>query len=200
MINEEKINFLNKYTLSKKLSVKILNMDEINDIDEQLIPNEWKNIFKELEKSNKIKKILELWEKHVSVELSNTISFLKEFLIDVEIMNIGNRYSILYSVKNSRGKVLYYEGRNPKDNFNNEQLKKHWDKIPSQVREFYENVHNGFYYYPSKSMGLSSLGNVFCLEEYEWGILDDIGEKNLKIDLTSSYGFFSNGMGTYVVI
>jgi hypothetical protein len=200
MSNEEKIKFLNKYTLSKKLSVKILSKDEINNIEEGIIPNEWKEVFKEVEKSNKIKKMLELWEKHVNKEMSNTISFLNEFLIDVEIMNIGNRYSILYSVKNSRGKVLYYEGRNSKDTYKNEQLEKNWHRLPLKIREFYENVHSGFYYYPSRSMGLSSLENVIYLNEYEWGILEDIGEQDLKIDLTSSYGFFSNGMGTYVVI
>ena len=200
MINKEKIDFLNKYTLSKKLSVKILNMDEINNIEEGIIPNEWKEIFKEVEKSNKIKKVLELWKKHVNIEMSNTISFLNDFLIDVEIMNIGDKYSILYSVKNSRGKVLYYEGRSPKENFKNEQLEKDWNKIPYKIREFYENVHNGFYYYPSRSMGLDALENATYLDEYEWGIIDDIGEDNLKIDLASSYGFFSNGMGTYVVI
>nr|WP_252250059.1 hypothetical protein [Clostridium sp. ZBS13] len=49
-------------------------------------------------------------------------------------------------------------------------------------------------------MGLSSLENVVYLDDYEWGIIDDIESQNLKIDLGSSYGFFSNGMGTYVVI
>jgi hypothetical protein len=200
MINQEKIDFLNKYTLSRKLTVRILNVDEINDIEEGIIPNAWKSAFKEVERENKIRKVLALWKTYVSKELSNTISFLNEFLIDVEIMNIGSRYSILYSVKNSKGKILYYEGRNPKDTSNNKQLEKDWSNIPTKIREFYKNIHNGFYYYPSKSMGLSSFENVVFLDEYEWGIIDDIGEDNLKIDLASSYGFFSNGIGTYVVI
>lgn len=56
MINQEKIDFLNRYTLNKNLSVKILNMDEINNIEEDIIPSEWKEVFKEVEKPNKIKK------------------------------------------------------------------------------------------------------------------------------------------------
>ncbi|MBN1076084.1 SMI1/KNR4 family protein [Clostridium botulinum] len=159
MINEEKINFLNKYTLNKKLSIKILNVDEINNLEEGVIPCEWKEAFNEVEKSKKIKKILEIWEKNVKDEMSNVISFFKEFLLDVEFMNVGNKYSILYSIKNSNGKILYYEGGNPKHNLKNEHLKKSWNKIPEKLRAFYENVHNGFYYYPSKSMGLSSLSN-----------------------------------------
>ncbi|KFX57256.1 SMI1/KNR4 family protein [Clostridium botulinum] len=200
MINEEKINFLNKYTLNKKLSIKILNVDEINNLEEGVIPLEWKEAFNEVEKSKKIKKILEIWEKNVKDEMSNVISFFKEFLLDVEFMNVGNKYSILYSIKNSNGKILYYEGGNPKHNLKNEHLKKSWNKIPKKLRAFYENVHDGFYYYPSRSMGLSSLENVVYLDDYEWGIIDDIESQNLKIDLGSSYGFFSNGMGTYVVI
>ncbi|WP_252235318.1 SMI1/KNR4 family protein [Clostridium sp. CH2] len=200
MINEEKINFLNKYTLNKKLSIKILNVYEINNLEEGVIPCEWKEAFNEVEKSKKIKKILEIWEKNVKDEMSNVISFFKEFLLDVEFMNVGNKYSILYSIKNSNGKILYYEGGNPKYNLKNEHLKKNWNKIPEKLRAFYENVHDGFYYYPSRSMGLSSLENVVYLDDYEWGIIDDIESQNLKIDLGSSYGFFSNGMGTYVVI
>lgn len=132
--------------------------------------------------------------------MSNTISYLNEYLIDIEIMNIGDKYSILYSAKNQRGKTLYHEGGNPKDISNNEKLKNKWNDSPYKLREFYEKLHNGFYYYPSKSMGLSDYENVIHLDEYEWGIIDDIGEENLKIDLTSSYGFFSNGMGDYVAI
>ncbi len=48
--------------------------------------------------------------------------------------------------------------------------------------------------------GLESLEDVTYLDDYEWEIVDEIGEHNLRIDLTSSYGFFSNGMGTYVVV
>lgn len=200
MASKEKMDFLNKYTLSKEFTVKLLNLDEINALNEEIIPNEWKDALRESKQEHKIKNVLSIWEKHVASEMSNTISFLSEFLIDVELMNIGGRYSMLYSLKNSKGKILYYEGRNPKDIFNNKQLKKVWGKFPEKIREFYENVHSGFYYYPSKSMGLSSLENVVCLDKYEWGIIEEIGIDNLKIDLTSSYEFFSNGMGTYVVI
>lgn len=200
MISQEKMNFLNKYTLNEKLTVKILSIGDIDDIEEGVIPDEWKSVFREVEKTNRIKKMLQIWKEHVSREMSNTISFLNEFLIDVEIMNIGNRYSILYSIKNSRGKVLYYEGRNPKDGSKNKEIERNWERIPVKIREFYENVHDGFYYYPSRSMGLSSLENVIYLNDYEWGIIDDIGEQNVEVDLEYSYGFFSNGMGMYVVI
>jgi len=49
-------------------------------------------------------------------------------------------------------------------------------------------------------MGLSSLQNVLYLDEYEWSVLEDMEEHNINIDLTSSYRFFTNGMGAYVVI
>lgn len=200
MMLQDKLNFLNKYTLSEELSVSLIESNDIDYIQKDLIPDEWREIFKEKNKSSKISRVLNIWKRYVSNEMSNTIAFLKECLIDVELMAIGDRYSILYSVKNARGKILYYEGRNPKEYFNNEQLEEDWSKIPDKIRSFYENVHSGFYYYPSKSMGLESLENITYLDDYEWDIVDEIGEHNLKIDFASSYGFFSNGMGTYVVV
>lgn len=49
-------------------------------------------------------------------------------------------------------------------------------------------------------MGLEFLENIMYLDDYEWGIVDEIGEYNLKIDFVFLYGFFSNGMGIYVVV
>lgn len=64
-----------------------------------------------------------------------------------------------------------------------------------------ENVHNRFYYYASVFMGLVDLENVTFLgdNDLEWGIIDEI-EEPLQIDLHTLFGFFSNGMGTYVAI
>ena len=62
-------------------------------------------------------------------------------------------------LKQIMGKFYIMRG-NPKDEFNNEELEKSWDKIPSTIRNFYRTVHNGFYFYASQSMGLVPLENV----------------------------------------
>ena len=45
-------------------------------------------------------------------------------------------------------------------------------------------------------MGLERTGYItyFGDDEWEWGILEDL-EKDLQIDMKSTYGFFSNGAG-----
>ena len=48
-------------------------------------------------------------------------------------------------------------------------------------------------------IGIMPLENVECLDEYEWGIIEDM-KLDLRIDLSTSYSFFSNGSGGYVVI
>ncbi|MDZ5609891.1 hypothetical protein U2I54_23255 [Bacillus pseudomycoides] len=37
----------------------------------------------------------------------------------------------------------------------------------------------------------------FC--EYDWGVIEELDE-SIKIDVNSTLGFFSNGMGAYVAI
>jgi hypothetical protein len=83
----------------------------------------------------------------------------------------------------------------------NNKLYESWSKIPPEIRTFYENVHNGFHYYASGAMGLVALENVAFLgdDDFDWGILDDL-EEPLQINLDTSFGFFSNGMGTYVAV
>ena len=50
-------------------------------------------------------------------------------------------------------------------------------------------------------MGLVPLESVTYLgdEDIEWSIIDDL-EEPIKINLDSSFGFFTNGMGSYVAI
>ena len=131
------------------------------------------------------------------MELRNTISYLSRHLEEVELMNTNGRYSILYTIKTDNEEILYYEGKS-QDEFNNEELEKSWDKIPSTIRNFYRTVHNGFYFYASQSMGLVPLENV-TFDDDEWGIIEEL-EEPLQIDLQTTFGFFKSGMGGYVAV
>ncbi|MBD8034692.1 MULTISPECIES: SMI1/KNR4 family protein [Solibacillus] len=193
----EKINYLKKYNEN----VRILTVDEISRLNNNEIPIEWKELFYNADIKWNINLLLSLWEKNVGSELGKTISYLYQNLINIEIMEEGGVYSILYTIKNSKGDILYYEGRNPHKGQKNIELEGAWDKVPASIRSFYENIHDGFYYYASESMGLVPLESVTYLgdEDLEWSIIDDL-EEPIKINLDSSFGFFSNGMGSYVAI
>ncbi len=144
---------------------------------------------------------METWKKYVMDELYLTIGYLEENLLDIDLFKINDTYYLLYSVKKVSGEVQYYAGGNPLDSVPESNLQNVWNKIPQSIRCFYENVHNGFYGYVGKAMGLERTGYItyFGDDEWEWGILEDL-EEDLQIDMKSTYGFFSNGAGGYVAV
>lgn len=141
--------------------------------------------------------VLGEWQKYLARELSNTILYLQTYLTDIELMRIGEEYSILYTLLSYKTqKTAFYEGKNPLSESN---FGKKFDctveNIDKTIVNFYTKVHNGFYYYPSKTMGLDSAENIDSMADFEWEY-----EDQLEMDLTSCYNFFSNGMGTYIVL
>lgn len=196
---ESKLEFLKEYTLSENQDVKIIPFDQVREIGSGIIPNSWFDIFKNNETDRRIESLLEVWKTCLPAALSNTISYLTENLYEVDLIYSNDRYSILYSVKSHSGEIQYYEGRNPCESFNNIELENKWNKTPQSVRKFYENLHNGFYFYASRAMGLVPLENVTFFGDDEWGIIESLNEP-IKINLQTTFGFFKNGMGGYVAI
>lgn len=193
---EQKLDFLRQYFSD---NVELIPSNEIPNINNEILPSLWVELFSEKDVGERIRFTLSIWKKYVGEELRNTISYLSEHLEEVELMMVDGRYSILYTIKTDSGKTIFYEGRNPNDLFNNEVLKDSWNEIPSSIRSFYENVHNGFYYYASRSMGLVPLENVTYFDDDEWGIIEEL-EEPIQINLETTFGFFKSGMGGYVAI
>lgn len=186
-----KIDYLRSYDEE----IEILEYCEITKIDKNVVPEIWIRIFKEKNKVDRKKLLLNHWKEYVQSELKNTIAYLEYYLEEIDLIKSGEEYSIIYTIKNENGEVLYYEGKNPKGSIDIENLIEGHGKL----KDFYSNIHNGFYYYASESMGLLSIESIMFLgdDEFDW----DMSEETLsKISLNESYAFFSNGMGTYLVI
>lgn len=195
---ECKLEFLKEYNED----VEIISFEDVKKIDPTLIPKEWHELFGEKHSKKRIDFILNNWRKYVDAELRNTISYLSEYLVNVELIKKNDKYSILYTLSSSQeepGEEEYYEGGNPLDMCNDGVLKESWDKIPGSVRTFYEKVHNGFYYYASQAMGLVDLDSVTFFDDEEWGIIEELREP-LQINLKTTFVFFKSGMGGYVAI
>ena len=94
---------------------------------------------------------------------------------------------------------IYYEGRLPNKSLYNLKMQHVWSSIPKSITKFYGELHNGFYYFPSRAMGLVLIERIAYFKEYECGILDDLNE-SLGINIDIYYGFFENGMGGYVAV
>ncbi|MBC1891427.1 SMI1/KNR4 family protein [Listeria booriae] len=188
---EDKIKFLSKYR-------KNISLVDAKTLQENDIPVEWLEILNK-DESERREKTVEYWRSISSNELRNTISYLSDNLLDVELVSYNDVYSVLYTVKVGEGEVDYFEGRIPTQNILNKELQKFWSEIPQSIKDFYEKLHNGFYYFPSRAMGLVPLENVTFFGDDEWGIIEDL-EAPLGIELDSTFGFFSTGMGGYVAL
>ncbi|MBX9988110.1 MULTISPECIES: SMI1/KNR4 family protein [Priestia] len=191
----EKLSFIKQY----RKSIEFVSNEDLLSIEKENIPEKWMEVFIETDKTERKDKLIALWNCVCEKELSHTISYLKENLVDVELIIDNGQYAILYSVKSENEEILYYEGGIPNKSIYDLEMQQAWSNVPQSIVKFYEKLHNGFYYMPSRAMGLVPLERVTYFKEDEWGILDDL-EHPLEINLDTTYGFFANGMGGYVAV
>ncbi|MDF2523923.1 MAG: hypothetical protein K0R31_1564 [Clostridiales bacterium] len=137
---EQKLDYLKKYMMKKNGSVRLIPNDELYNI--QSLPDSWYKVFREKNIQKRIQALLQILKKHMGVELRNTISYLEDYLENVEMMKVNNRYSILYTIKNRKNQIVYYEGRCPQTDVENDELRRNWESMPESIRTFYENVYN----------------------------------------------------------
>ncbi|WP_230932752.1 SMI1/KNR4 family protein [Priestia sp. TSO9] len=191
----DKLSFLQQY----RKSIEFVSNEDLLNIKKENIPKEWLEVFIETDKTERKDKLIALWNRVCEKELSHTISYLKENLVDVELIIDNGQYAILYSVKSENDEILYYEGGIPNKSIYDLDMEQAWSSVPQSIVKFYGKLHNGFYYMPSRAMSLVPLERVTYFKEDEWGILDDL-EHPLEINLDTTYGFFENGMGGYVAV
>ena len=191
----DKLSFLKQY----RKSIDFVSNKDFLNIEKENMPEKWIEIFKETDKTRKKDKLIALWNNVCEKELSNTISYLKENLLEIELIVDNGQYAVLYSVMSENDEILYYEGGIPTNSINTSEMQQNWSNVPVSIKGFYEKLHNGFYYLPSRAMGLVPVDRITHFEDYEWGILEELDEP-LGINMASTYGFFENGMGGYVAI
>nr|WP_304219938.1 SMI1/KNR4 family protein [Fredinandcohnia onubensis] len=191
----DKVSFLKQY----RKNIEFVSNEDIYNIGKEDIPENWLEILIETDKSKKKEKLIALWNSVCEKELSNTISYLKEYLIELDLIIDNGQYAVLYSVLSENDEILYYEGGLPNNTVYISEMQQDWLNVPNTIKNFYEKLHNGFYYLPSRAMGLVPITNITHFEDHEWGILEDLDEP-LGINMATTYGFFENGMGGYVAI
>ena len=190
----KKLEYLNKYRGNKLTLIETADLSQYKEY----IPQKWIDALSADDFSVQKKNAIQVWENSVSSELRNTISYLKDYLISLDVAFDGKEYTLIYGIAHEKG-VGFYEGRFTQNLDMNESLSNQWNNVPSSIKRFYEEVHNGFYYFASRSMGLDPQEDVTCLGVEDWGILETLQEKP-PICLDTSFGFFSSGAGGYVVI
>lgn len=194
---QSKLEFLRQYAMGQGE----LQLVEVPPGPEVAMPQPWRQL-PELGPADRVAVAVALLRASLGTELRNTISYISEFARDVELMRLGDNYLLLYTVLNRSGETLYYSGGNPyqrqyppTDPAPEERgILPQWDRVPAPLRTFYEQTHDGFYYFPSRSMGLNSVWDVRCLGDYDLGSMEGYAER-----LAQAYTFFSAG-GSHVLV
>ena len=194
----EKLQILEEYNFYDNVQVFLYNKEEILDDLSKDIPSYWFEALSEENSKDKVEKIINMWENILGNELSNTINYLKQNLRDIDLVKIGKNFFLFYSIATQNGEELYYLGGIPMD-YKDSVDEANGKIIPQLMKKFYTQLHNGFYDYCSKSMGLVEFENITCLADDEWGILED-NENPLEININTTFSFFDNGMGGYVAM
>ena len=61
--------------------------------------------------------------------------------------------------------------------------------LPEAAETFYAELHHGWYYLASRSMGLLPIGDVFPLSDEDWSVIERNGEQPVSLKK------FNNGSG-----
>jgi hypothetical protein len=146
--------------------------------------------------AERIRKTVEAWDRH-GAPMARVVGFLAKHLVSVNLLIDKTSVRLLYELRKD-GQTMYYAGGNPQRKKMSDAVRSVWDKLPAELREFYDSLHDGWYYLASQSMGPLPSDCFFILDDMEWGILDDIGDPGCDLkDLLAVYG---NGMGAYVAL
>lgn len=184
----EILEYLQKYNLYKQ-DMKIITANCKKE-EYDAISDQWKGLLNASTEA-KLDIIIALWQAAVKDEMSLTIEYIREHFEDVLIVRIGATYNLIYLIKSKKGKTLYYIGSCPVEPSDIP------DDMPASIKSFYTKLHNGFYDYCFKAMGLTEYKEVCSMPVW----LEDLDPEDAeKYGVNSpssanSYVFFENGMG-----
>lgn len=192
---KETLEYLRKF----RPDIEIVPVDSTNALQKERLSVRWMDILSDEDIDSRKNKLLALWKAACDKEFNRVIAYLSDHLVDVFLLYHQDEFSLLYAIRNKGGVIYYYEGRFPDLTTRSTYLQNNWHRLPAGLQRFYEMLHNGFYYSSSGNMGLVPLQKLIRLSDAEWDILEEM-EEAPEINLETSYCFFRNGMGDYLVL
>lgn len=190
-----KYKLLSQYTLSDS---KVVPVKREKKLDGILIPQYWSELLNEPNMTQKKQIVFNEWKKYVAEELRTTIQYLESFLEEIEVIRVENDVYLLYTITSYQTEQkLYYVGGNPLNSHKSitKGLVDKWMRLPVGLRDFYDNLHDGFYAFAGQAMGLDKTFNIMNFDNFEMP-----GELEGIINFENTYNFFSTGEGSYVAL
>ncbi|WP_298776263.1 hypothetical protein [uncultured Shewanella sp.] len=174
---------------------QLLDVSQLTLDEQKSIPKSWLSILA-LEGKERFNKALSYWQP-LSAEMSEVLYYLHNNIVSIDLVHHQYGYCLVYGViSEDDPDITYYEARNPKTMQMSSAVADSWLLLPENMRQFYEQFHNGWYYFASVSMGLSPVEDFFFLADEEWGILEDIDMP--PVDLSKTLAVYTNGAGGYL--
>jgi len=187
-----KIEYLKKYSSD----VSFVDFTFLPEEIKKTLPLYWNSLLSATDPAIKNKILIDEWEKY-KYQYQSTLSYLKNNLSAVDLICTNNKYSLLYSLKNKAGEIVFYEGKNPLTKVLPDNIALIWERIPKTFTDVYDHLHNGWVYFASQANGVLPIEDVIILADMDWGILEDIEASSLPFRLENCVGFFHNGHGDY---
>ena len=159
------------------------------------VPSWWNECAAKKLESERTNCVLNLWDSFGN-ELPSTLNTLLDQIKDCVPIVFSGQCHLLYILKGELG-YCYYIGGNPIAAKSNQRVTDSWWQIPERLKSFYE-LHNGWVNFVSRSLGLAYKEDIYYLDEFEWGVLDEIGDPGCE--LKNLMSFFENGMGSCVAV
>ena len=164
----------------------------VENYEKANIPDKWKRVLLTKDKTQKVNLTIEIWKNGFSKKLSNVLNYMSRNLIDCELKKNKDQYYIVYILQHPTNETIYYLGGLDSNNTNLETL-------PNDLKEFYQEVHNVFYFFPGKFMGLQEIKDVEVMSEYDWGVISNL-DIHIDFNLDDYIIIFATGMGGYIVV
>ncbi|MDR2913030.1 MAG: hypothetical protein LBV38_07085 [Alistipes sp.] len=174
----EKLTYLKRFSPDTEL----IKWGDLSEDDIRTLPAYWREALSEPLASNRCKAVLAAW-KNYDYQFESTRLYLTDNLLDIELIERGRAFSLLYSIKNTLGGVAYYEGKNPLTKKIPVEIQPSWGMLPLSITKLYDGLHNGWCYFASQSNGLSPVEELFLLSDRDWGILNEIDLASLPFKL-----------------
>ena len=192
-----------RYLRLEDNTVSMISDKEVINCLKGNLPDQWRDIFLSKDKEERKRKVIDLWFEHLGMVLPDVTKKIRNRLEDIELIqkkiNGTSEYCVLYTINDGENRRIFYEGRMPKEVGQYCMQLDCWEKLPKEIKAFYEILHNGFYHYANRGMGLQPIQYVNFEE-------DDGGEWFLEYGPYSddyyiyNLSFFRNSLGIAVSI
>jgi hypothetical protein len=161
------------------------------------VPVQWQRFIDE-QAHGRMLALLAAWSAFAA-EWPSAQDFLRTMLKRLHVLREQDgTLSLLYLYTVGGNDLNFYRGRSPVTDVP-QRLRRIWDRVPASFRDFYTQLHDGWTFLPTNSMGPLPVEDWAFLSDAKFDIDADTA-RALPIDIASTVAVFHNGAGDYLCL